>query len=125
MFAIRWAVAVAAHIIEGARFEPQEGRGFCYRQVRRAVSSDVIATHGFDYLRIQVEENGNIRSRQEGKLLVLRHDTPVDEKTSSNDAGYTVGVAVAGAYFSQVPRVNAIDGDIRHACIARPARDSV
>ena len=80
MFAIRWTVAVAAHVIEGARFEPQEGRGFCYSQVRRAVSSDLTTAHGIENLGIQVEENGNIRRRQKGNLLMLRHDTPCIEE---------------------------------------------
>jgi hypothetical protein len=76
MFAIGWSIAVAAHVIEGARFEPQEGRGFGYRQVGGPVSSDVIATHGIEDLGIQVEENGDICGRQKGNLLILRHDTP-------------------------------------------------
>jgi hypothetical protein len=48
---------------------------------------DIIATHGLEYVRVQIQECGSFHSRQEERLLMFRHDTPCRRETSGNDAG--------------------------------------
>jgi hypothetical protein len=76
VLAIDWADAIAAHVIEGPRLEPQEDRGLNDCQIGRRVAIACVATHQLDEERVQVPMCGGFRCRKTEGLLVICHDIP-------------------------------------------------